>query len=56
MVYKKCPYCGASLDPNERCDCQNKKNGAAPQETEQPQNQSTSLIIGQKDQKVKEET
>lgn len=20
-VYKECPYCGAHLDPGERCDC-----------------------------------
>lgn len=22
MYYKSCPYCGANLDPNEKCDCQ----------------------------------
>ena len=21
MGYKICPYCGAHLDPDERCDC-----------------------------------
>ena len=21
MVYRECKYCGASLDPGERCDC-----------------------------------
>lgn len=21
MGYKTCPYCGASLDPGEKCDC-----------------------------------
>lgn len=21
--YKECPYCGASLDPEEKCDCRN---------------------------------
>ena len=21
MRYKECPYCGAALDPGERCDC-----------------------------------
>lgn len=20
--YRTCPYCGASLDPGEKCDCQ----------------------------------
>ena len=23
MYYRKCEYCGAYLDPGERCDCQN---------------------------------
>lgn len=22
MNYKTCPYCGAALDPGERCDCE----------------------------------
>lgn len=22
MGYKVCPYCGANLDPDEKCDCQ----------------------------------
>lgn len=26
--YRTCPYCGASLDPGERCDCQDKKEAA----------------------------
>lgn len=21
MIYRTCPYCGAHLDPGERCDC-----------------------------------
>ena len=35
-MYRKCPCCGANLDPCERCDCQddpddeNKKSGDAP--------------------------
>lgn len=24
MYYKKCPDCGANLDPGERCDCEQK--------------------------------
>lgn len=24
--YHTCPYCGAHLDPGERCDCQEKKS------------------------------
>lgn len=23
--YRKCPLCGATLDPGERCDCQDKE-------------------------------
>ena len=22
MYYQTCPYCGANLDPGEKCDCQ----------------------------------
>lgn len=22
MPYRECPYCGAHLDPGEKCDCQ----------------------------------
>ena len=25
MQYRTCPYCGANLDPCERCDCQEKE-------------------------------
>lgn len=35
MLYKICPQCGAYLDPDERCDCeQDKKN--APDRTGTP--------------------
>lgn len=27
MYYTICPYCGAHLDPGERCDCQNATPG-----------------------------
>ena len=27
MYYNTCPYCGANLDPNERCDCQLEGSG-----------------------------
>jgi hypothetical protein len=23
-MYRKCPYCGAALDPGEKCDCNEK--------------------------------
>ena len=32
MKHKICPHCGASLDPEERCDCQ--RNDAAIDQTE----------------------
>lgn len=28
--YRTCPICGAHLDPGEQCDCQDKKEEAAP--------------------------
>lgn len=28
MKHRTCPDCGASLDPNERCDCRDEKEGA----------------------------
>lgn len=27
--YRKCPFCGAALDPCERCDCLDEKDAAA---------------------------
>lgn len=24
MIFKQCEFCGANLDPNEKCDCQKK--------------------------------
>lgn len=24
MYYKECPFCGCNLDPEEKCDCQDK--------------------------------
>jgi hypothetical protein len=26
--YRPCPLCGATLDPGERCDCQDKEKAA----------------------------
>ena len=28
MIYKTCPICGAALDPEERCDCNEYQNAA----------------------------
>ena len=30
MYYHTCPYCGANLDPDERCDCLARIRGKAP--------------------------
>ena len=30
MGYKICPYCGATLDPEEKCDCRNEKSYGDP--------------------------
>ena len=29
MVYRTCPYCGASLDPEEKCDCRDNEEEPA---------------------------
>lgn len=34
MLYKVCPICGCSLDPDEKCECQKKKD--APDRTGTP--------------------
>ena len=30
MYYHTCPYCGANLDPGERCDCLSRIRGKSP--------------------------
>ena len=37
--YKKCPYCGANLDPGEKCDCE--------KETDFSEQRKSSQRIGQ---------
>lgn len=29
MGHKECPYCGASLDPGEKCDCRGQEESPA---------------------------
>ncbi len=29
MYYNVCPFCGANLDPGERCDCEKKEAATA---------------------------
>lgn len=46
MYYKTCPYCGAHLDPGEKCTCQGEKEGeAAPLARERPQKPKTSISL-----------
>lgn len=35
--YRTCPFCGSNNDPGEICDCQDKKEVAAPVRRERPQ-------------------
>ncbi len=32
--FKTCPFCGAHLDPDEKCDCQDNKNKEKEEEKE----------------------
>ena len=34
--YNTCPYCGANLDPGERCDCPRASPGGYPSEKSAP--------------------
>nr|MBR4279814.1 hypothetical protein [Clostridia bacterium] len=36
MIYKKCPHCGANLDPGETCDCQDEEHEVDAQEARRP--------------------
>ena len=31
--YWTCPYCGANLDPGERCDCKESTDSGSPEST-----------------------
>lgn len=50
--YRKCPLCGATLDPGERCDCQGKEEAApvlqhqdgSKVESESPNPHSASIV------------
>lgn len=39
MYYDKCPYCGANLDPGEKCDCREEST-----KKEQPQSARAVLV------------
>ncbi len=50
-VYRSCPYCGANLDPGERCDC--KEEAAPVMATPRAAENITTNIIAFCDQAVK---
>lgn len=50
-MYRTCPYCNASLDPGERCDCQKEK---ASSERMTPSEQRNNQVIGVVDWAVKQ--
>ena len=37
MFFKPCPYCGAHLDPGEKCDCSGAKKETALLQQRRPQ-------------------
>lgn len=44
MYYWTCPECGANLDFNEKCDCENNKNIKEVQTNVRNQNHSSGVI------------
>lgn len=36
MYYKTCPHCGAHLDPDEQCDCQDIKEALSMERSTRP--------------------
>lgn len=51
-MYRKCPYCGANLDPGEKCDC---NENAAPdvEDPEAAQVNDFTSILANKNEIVK---
>lgn len=42
MIYHTCPYCGANLDPDEKCDCDGgalRRDDKTKNENEEKENQ-----------------
>ena len=48
--YRKCPYCGANLDPGERCDCTSSNDSLCVEST---QCNATQHNATQKDKRLK---
>ncbi len=43
--YRPCPYCGANLDPGERCDCRmDEKKEADPMQRVRPQAPNSTVV------------
>ena len=55
--YKICPYCGAALDPGEKCDCGQKETArSAPTETDGMKKEFDINIIAYADKKAREKS
>lgn len=57
--YRECPYCGAALDPGEKCDCGQKETArSAPTETDGTNGlpKPTVNIIAYADKKAREKS
>jgi hypothetical protein len=54
MLYKECPLCGATLDPEEKCDCVKEKGlPDANQNSPKRDTKSHDISIAQKNRKIK---
>ena len=55
--YRECPYCGAALDPGEKCDCGQKETArSAPTETDGMKKTFAIDIIAYADKKAREKS
>lgn len=55
--YRECPYCGAALDPGEKCDCGQKETArSAATETDGIKKKIDINIIAYADKKAREKS
>lgn len=52
--YRICPYCGAALDPGEKCDCGQKNRPLCRAETDGMKKLTANNIIAYADKKARE--
>ena len=52
MYYRTCPICHSNLDPNEKCDCETKKE-TSPLPREKPLSKVTKVSLSMPSLKVK---